>query len=195
MHLKTVGLPAVPREQCIAESDILFRPSITPDKFCAGYLNQNIGICQGDFASFAPRKRFSYWILNIFSGDSGGGLVIPSIQNGDVAWYIRGIAGVGARKFETNSCDTDKYSAFTNILYYDDFITINDKRYRPRWGKYYFMIYSQLYTHWPKILKYESKYPQELNLPNRKTWYKNMKYWILQWHQVKNSHRYFHKNW
>lgn len=50
--LKIVELPTIDRAQCIAESDIEFRPFITPDKFCAGLLNSNVSICQGQFFSF-----------------------------------------------------------------------------------------------------------------------------------------------
>lgn len=45
--LKMVELPAIDRRQCIEESDISFRPQITPDKFCAGLLNSNVSVCQG----------------------------------------------------------------------------------------------------------------------------------------------------
>lgn len=34
--LKKVELPVIEKAQCIADSDIAFRPNITPDKFCAG---------------------------------------------------------------------------------------------------------------------------------------------------------------
>lgn len=45
--LKIVELPTVDRAQCLAETDIEFHSQVTPDKFCAGYLNQNISVCQG----------------------------------------------------------------------------------------------------------------------------------------------------
>lgn len=44
--LKLVELPTIERSKCISESDITFRPLITPDKFCAGFLNSST--CQGD---------------------------------------------------------------------------------------------------------------------------------------------------
>lgn len=50
-HLKIVDLPIIPRAQCLAESDVTFRPSVTPDKFCAGYLNSNVSLCEGEFLS------------------------------------------------------------------------------------------------------------------------------------------------
>lgn len=45
--LKIVELPTIDRAQCLAESEIGFRPQITPDKFCAGHLNSNVSVCQG----------------------------------------------------------------------------------------------------------------------------------------------------
>lgn len=45
--LKIVELPTIDRAQCLTESEIGFRPQITPDKFCAGHLNSNVSVCQG----------------------------------------------------------------------------------------------------------------------------------------------------
>lgn len=50
--LKKVELPVVDKAQCIAESDIGFRPNITPDKFCAGLLNSNVSVCQGQIINY-----------------------------------------------------------------------------------------------------------------------------------------------
>lgn len=50
-HLKLVELPAISPAQCIRDSDILFHPNVTLDKFCAGSLNSNKGVCQGNFVS------------------------------------------------------------------------------------------------------------------------------------------------
>lgn len=46
--LKFVELPVIGRSQCISESDIRYRPYITADKFCAGYLDSNVSACQGE---------------------------------------------------------------------------------------------------------------------------------------------------
>lgn len=73
--LKKIELPVIDKAQCLAESEREFRPNITPgmqtqiefyqvcsiiirnfhvnyssflDKFCAGYLNANVGVCQGN---------------------------------------------------------------------------------------------------------------------------------------------------
>ncbi|XP_055325237.1 modular serine protease-like isoform X1 [Sitodiplosis mosellana] len=107
--LKIVELPTIDRAQCLAESDIGFRPQITPDKFCAGHLNSNVSVCQGD---------------------SGGGLVFSSLENNRKKWYLRGIVSTGANK--QDSCDSDKYSTFTNVAYYEPLISTYEPRYRPR---------------------------------------------------------------
>lgn len=108
-NLKIVELPAIDRQKCLSDSDPGFRPQITPDKFCAGYLNSNVGVCQGD---------------------SGGGLVFPTQERNRTVYYLRGIVSTGANK--QDSCDGDKYSTFTNILYYEDLLQKTDARYRPR---------------------------------------------------------------
>lgn len=45
--LKVVDLPTIDRNECIARTNEDFHSQITPDKFCAGYLNQNVSVCQG----------------------------------------------------------------------------------------------------------------------------------------------------
>lgn len=107
-HLKIVELPSVERNKCLAESDPGFRPQITPDKFCAGHLNSNVSVCQGD---------------------SGGGLVFSQLEKGRQVFYLRGIVSTGANK--QDSCDSDKYSTFTNILYFEQLIATYAARYRP----------------------------------------------------------------
>lgn len=64
------------------------------------------------------------------TGDSGGGLVFPSTENGRTKYYIRGIVSTGANK--QDSCDSDKYTTFTNVAYYDNLISTYESRYRPR---------------------------------------------------------------
>lgn len=67
----------------------------------------------------------------LFSGDSGGGLVFPSLEsNNRVVWYLRGIVSTGARKVE-GSCDTSKYSTFTNVLFYENFLMDGDELRTP----------------------------------------------------------------
>lgn len=49
--LRSVELPAITRAECLIESKVLFRPNVTVDKFCAGYLNSNKGVCDGEFVT------------------------------------------------------------------------------------------------------------------------------------------------
>lgn len=56
--LKIVDLPSVDRATCVAESDIGFRPQITPDKFCAGLLNSNVSVCQGKYPLLISFQAF-----------------------------------------------------------------------------------------------------------------------------------------
>jgi len=108
-QLKIVELPVVDRAKCLTDSAIAFRPFITPDKFCAGHLNSDVSVCRGD---------------------SGGGLVFPQKVNGRDVFYLRGIVSTGENK--QDSCDSNKYTTFTNILYYDNLISTYEVRYRPR---------------------------------------------------------------
>lgn len=106
--LKIVELPAIERAECrkIAENDQL----LTDDKFCAGYVNLNVSVCQGD---------------------SGGGLVFPQADRWSLhtKYYIRGIVSTGPGK--DWSCDSNKYTTFTNILYHKDLLRDNEVPNRP----------------------------------------------------------------
>lgn len=68
--------------------------------------------------------------MYLFSGDGGGGLVFPQTENNRKKWYLRGIASTAPNKMD--SCDSDKYSTFTNIAYYEALISSYEPRYRPR---------------------------------------------------------------
>lgn len=106
--LKIVEIPVIERAKCISDSSPGFRPQITPDKFCAGLLNSAVSVCQGD---------------------SGGGLVFPQQERNRTVFYIRGVVSTGANK--DNSCDSDKYTTFTNILHYEKLISTYATRYQP----------------------------------------------------------------
>lgn len=105
--LKLIELPVIDRNKCIIESNPNFVPFITDDKFCAGYLNGS-SVCQGD---------------------SGAGLVIARIVNGKKRFYLKGIVSAGANK--NGSCDNNKYTTFTNIANYSEFIMLNEIPHRP----------------------------------------------------------------
>lgn len=102
-----VELPAVSRLECRNKSNKEFVPYITSDKFCAGYLT-GVSVCQGD---------------------SGGGLVFPKVVGEKTLYYIRGIVSTGANK--ANSCDSDKYTTFTNTAFFTEFILRYEVENRP----------------------------------------------------------------
>lgn len=107
--LKITELPVVDRQTCLANSPITFRPQVTSDKFCAGFAGLGVGVCQGD---------------------SGGGLVFPEVINSRTRYNLRGIVSTGPNK--AGSCDSDLFTTFTNILYYEKLIQLYETRYRPR---------------------------------------------------------------
>lgn len=72
----------------------------------------------------------NFEIAYSFAGDSGGGLVFSQTENTRKKWYLRGIVSTGANKLD--SCDSDKYSTFTNVAYYEPLISTYEPRYRPR---------------------------------------------------------------
>lgn len=94
-ELKVIELPAIDYHVCKTASTPQFRPFITGDKFCAGYSDSGLSVCEGD---------------------SGGGLVFPRDIGGQPTFYLRGIVSAGADK--QGSCDSDKYTTFTNIQFY-----------------------------------------------------------------------------
>lgn len=105
-RLKYLEIPTIDTVQCRNESPIGFRSQITSDKFCAGLLNSNVSVCQGD---------------------SGGGLVFPKEERNRKVYYLRGIVSTGPKL--QNSCDSDQYTTFLNILYYEKMISDVDVNY------------------------------------------------------------------
>lgn len=67
--------------------------------------------------------------VSVCQGDSGGGWVHSETVNGKKIHYLRGLVSTGVNK--DGSCDTNKYTTFTNILHYDKFISDNEARERP----------------------------------------------------------------
>lgn len=98
-QLKIVELPTVDRDKCIGDSGYGFADFVTADRFCAGYLGAKISACQGD---------------------SGGGLVFPKFIDQKIRFFLRGIVSVGANNL--GSCDSGKYTTFTNVVYHDKLI-------------------------------------------------------------------------
>lgn len=95
--IKMVELPVVSHERCINQTNA--NSLLTRDKFCAGFVDTNVSVC---------------------SGDSGGGLVFPQNEYGKMKHYIRGIVSTGLSK--DGNCDSNKYAAFTNVLFYERLI-------------------------------------------------------------------------
>lgn len=108
-ELKVIELPAIDYHLCKNSSSTEFRPYITGDKFCAGYTNSGLSVCEGD---------------------SGGGLVFPKDIGGTTTYFLRGIVSTGANK--QGSCDTDKYTTFTNIQFYLKMILADLTTNRPK---------------------------------------------------------------
>lgn len=67
-------------------------------------------------------KFVKYFEMHLFSGDAGGGLVFAKTKYNRKKWYLRGIASIGP---------TNKYTTFTNMAYYEQFISTYEPRYRP----------------------------------------------------------------
>lgn len=98
-QLKIVELPTIDRDKCIEESGYGFADFVTADRFCAGFLGAKTSACQGD---------------------SGGGLVFPKLIDQKMRFFLRGIVSVGANNL--GSCDSGKYTTFTNVVYHDKLI-------------------------------------------------------------------------
>lgn len=106
--LKSIELPVVQRDVCKSNFGVSFRPFVTGDKFCAGLLNLDVGLCQGD---------------------SGGGLVFAKVIDGRTIFYLRGIVSTGPNK--SGSCDSNQYTTFTNVAHFADFIFHHEFNNRP----------------------------------------------------------------
>ncbi|XP_031618112.1 modular serine protease-like [Contarinia nasturtii] len=107
--LKKIELPVVSREECKDKSSPEFANFITSDKFCAGHLT-GVSVCQGD---------------------SGGGLVFPQTVRQKTTYTLRGIVSTGGNK--AGSCDNDKYTTFTNVAHYMEFINAHISKYEPKY--------------------------------------------------------------
>lgn len=58
---------------------------------------------------------------NVCSGDSGGGIYFPVSSGGVSRWYLQGLVSVGISD-ENKKCDPTRYSVFTKISPYADWI-------------------------------------------------------------------------
>lgn len=60
---------------------------------------------------------------NVCSGDSGGGIYFPVSSGGTSRWYLQGLVSVGITAQDgSNRCDPTRFSVFTKISPYADWI-------------------------------------------------------------------------
>nr|XP_022919450.1 atrial natriuretic peptide-converting enzyme-like [Onthophagus taurus] len=95
-HLLATNLPIVTVKDCMINEKKDFHKYITSTTFCAGFLN-GTGVC---------------------NGDSGGGLAIFN----DGKWFLEGLVSISPRKSGKAVCDTNKYTIFTKISSFLDWI-------------------------------------------------------------------------
>jgi modular serine protease len=98
-YLRVIKIPVVDDEHCIMSHSEDFRKYITFTTFCAGWAN-GTSVC---------------------NGDSGGGLVFPSKSDAN-KWIIQGIVSLSPRRQSTFQCDPKKYTIFTKVSLYRNWI-------------------------------------------------------------------------
>lgn len=111
-RLKMIELPVIERRKCSRSVSVNFRSFLTGDKFCAGFKDYGVGLCEGD---------------------SGGGLVF--VEDPDAVkpvYYLRGIVSVGPNL--EGSCDSNEYTLFTNTAHFADFIRRHHYANRPEYA-------------------------------------------------------------
>uniref|UniRef100_U5EPN9 Putative modular serine protease n=1 Tax=Corethrella appendiculata TaxID=1370023 RepID=U5EPN9_9DIPT len=105
--LRVVELPTTDYFTCREKSPVSYRPFLTGDKFCAGYPDLGISVCQGD---------------------SGGGFALNKTINDETMYYLYGIVSSAPRS-ASGSCDNNKYVAFTEVQNYIPMILDAENRY------------------------------------------------------------------
>ncbi|XP_026488554.2 CLIP domain-containing serine protease HP8-like [Vanessa tameamea] len=102
-RLKEFKMPMVSETTCVYSDSFAADLIIDDSKFCAGFLN-GTSVCKSDSGS----------AYQVFVPDK----VQDSETNENGAWYVRGIVSLTASKFNTPTCDPEKYVLFTNINSY-----------------------------------------------------------------------------
>ncbi|KAG6460437.1 hypothetical protein O3G_MSEX011964, partial [Manduca sexta] len=97
--LKVVENPYIDAATCISESPASFRPYITADKICIGYVN-GTGPCRGD---------------------GGAGVAFPSQEQGVQRYYLRGVISTAPTGDDGNLC-SDGFVTATAIGHQEHFI-------------------------------------------------------------------------
>lgn len=103
-----IEIPVVSRDIC-EESFNIANVLVTGDKFCAGFKDMNIGLCQGD---------------------NGGGLVFAQMVSGKMVYFLRGI--VSSVPNRMGSCDSNQYTTFANTTHFSNFIFIFEHEFLER---------------------------------------------------------------
>lgn len=95
--LKELTVPTVSNLQCLKNIPENFERFLTGDKICAGFLDSNTSVCQGD---------------------SGGGLVFKY----GLKYYIMRIVSTSPPSGTSEGgCDSQGYSLYTKVLSYINF--------------------------------------------------------------------------
>lgn len=90
---RTINMPIILHQECIAEQPKEFQRYLAFTKFCAGWRN-GTSPC---------------------NGDSGSGL---ATKRSDNRFYLQGIASLSPRQEDTDNCDQKQYTVFTKIGIY-----------------------------------------------------------------------------
>lgn len=106
--LKVIEIPYIDYHTCLAGASESYKSFIVSDKFCGGYLNLNLSVCRGD---------------------SGGGWVYSKMVNGKKRYFLRGIVSNGENL--NNNCDPNKYTAFTSVEFFFEWILDKIIKYSP----------------------------------------------------------------
>ncbi len=118
-RLRDVQVPLVDQALCNS-SDVRVERLMSDTSFCAGARDGKTGACFGNVADYCSIHLLKYKMIKykIFSGDSGGGLVMK-VASG--LWKIIGIVSAGNTKtVEVDgeaklTCDLDVYSIYSDV--------------------------------------------------------------------------------
>lgn len=85
---------------------------------------------RGIQASLNLKRPYNYKIWIFRYSISGGGLVFPHTVRQKTTYILRGIVSTGGNK--DGSCDSDKYTTFTNVAFHMDFVNTHISKYEPK---------------------------------------------------------------
>ncbi|XP_072939884.1 serine protease 27-like [Epargyreus clarus] len=94
--LRTTNIMVQNDATCLAFAQHLYKPLLNEFTFCAGY---------GPNAGINPRN-----------GDSGGGLVVPTMQTDfKISWFLRGVLSKCGVNRPNTPCDPNYYVVYTDV--------------------------------------------------------------------------------